>query len=113
MTDKQTITEIIEGLKNEGFVYNDADFSRKTGLKASFVSEMKAGKKPFSELTRQKIEQTFPKYFNRFSIEKLTEDEPTLGEVARMIADHDRRFHDQMERIMDAMGIAPKKVASM
>lgn len=33
------------------------------------------------------------------------EAEPTLGELARMIADHDRRFHDQMERIMDAMGI--------
>ena len=33
------------------------------------------------------------------------ESAPTLGDLARMIADHDRRFHDQMERIMDAMGI--------
>ena len=43
----QTITEIIEALKSAKIVYNDADFCRKTGLQPSFVSEMKAGKKPF------------------------------------------------------------------
>ena len=46
-----------------GKVYNDADFARKTGLKQSFVSEMKSGKKPFTGATRKKIEETFPDFF--------------------------------------------------
>ena len=31
--------------------------------------------------------------------------------LARMIADHDMRFHDQMERLMDAMGVGKKETA--
>lgn len=34
-----------------------------------------------------------------------TKDTPTLGDVARLIANHDRRFHDQIERLLDGMGV--------
>lgn len=102
----QTITELIEALKMAGKVYNDADFARKTGLKQSFVSEMKSGKKPFTGATRKKIEETFPDFFNGKTVP--LQGELTLSDLARMVTEHDRSFHDQMERLMDAMGI-PKK----
>lgn len=105
MIEKQGLTEIIEGLKREGFIYNDADFCRKTGLKSSFVSEMKTGKKPFTEQTRQKAEQTFPNYFYP-KIMNLGNDLNTLFNI---IQEHDIRFHELANRILDAMGAAPVK----
>lgn len=70
-------------------VYNDADFCRKTGLKASFVSEMKSGKKPFTEQTLQKIEHSFPQFFN---IGNTEDSPPPRSDVDRFLsiieADH-------------------------
>jgi hypothetical protein len=103
MTEKQGLTEIIEGLKREGFIYNDADFCRKTGLKSSFVSEMKAGKKPFSEKTRQLVEQTFPNFF----YPKTVNFGNDLNTLFNIIQEHDIRFHELANRILDAMGVAP------
>lgn len=102
--ENQTLTKVIEELKNAGIVHSDADFCRKTGFKPSFVSEMKAGKKPFTAKSMKIIEETFPDFFHPKTV-IMGDDSPTLGDVARMVAEHDRRFHDQMERIMDAMGM--------
>ncbi len=107
----QTITEIIEALKSAKIVYNDADFCRKTGLQPSFVSEMKAGKKPFSDLSRRKIEETFPGFFAPKSV-PIRPEELTLDEIHRSLIDHDVRFHDTVNRILDAMGVSNKKVAN-
>ena len=104
--DNQLLIKIIEDLKQAGLIYNDADFSRKTGIKASFVSEMKAGKKPFTAATRRKIEETFPDFFNP---KKVESGDLTLSDLARMLSDHDIRFHEQMERIMDEMGLTKKE----
>ena len=37
----------------------------------------------------------------------MAQDKQTelLGEIAQMIANHDRRFNEQIGRIMDAMGL--------
>lgn len=89
MTEIQDFAKLLEDLKKEGFIYNDADFCRKTGLKASFVSEMKAGKKPFTEQTLQKIEQCFPQFFNAGNAE---DSPPPRSDVDRFLsiieADH-------------------------
>ena len=110
--DIQTLIKAIKALKMNGLIYNEADLCQKSGVPQSYLSDMKAGRRPISDEMVQRIEKTFPEFFG-VEIQMKEPDEPTLGEVARMIADHDRRFHDQMERIMDAMGIAPKKVASL
>ena len=107
----QTITEIIEALKSAKLVYNDADFCRKTGLQPSFVSEMKTGKKPFSDLSRRKIEETFPEFFAPKSV-PIRPEELTLDEIHRSLIDHDVRFHETVNRILDAMGVSNKKVAN-
>lgn len=99
---------MLEGLKNAGLVYNDADFCRKVGIKASFLSEMKAGKKPFTTATRVRIEETFPDFFNRKTV-PIREDEPTLGEMYRALCDHDVRFHELANRILDGMGVGKKE----
>ena len=95
----QTLTETIEALKKAGFVYNDADFSRKTGLKPSFVSEMKAGKKPFSELTRRKIEETFPLFFNPKSV-PMSDPLTDLLALAKLNIE---KGHDEIDRLIAIM----------
>lgn len=61
--ENQGITELIDELRKAGFVYNDSDFCKKTGLARSHVSEMKVGKKPFTELSMQRIKEAFPAFF--------------------------------------------------
>lgn len=48
--------------------------------------------------------------------EKHTKDAPTLGEIVtlleienRLIANHNRRFHEQIDRLLDAMGVPENK----
>ena len=106
--ENQELAKIIEGLKEAKLIYNDADFCRKTGIQPSFLSEMKSGRKPFTTKSRRIVEETFPDFFRPKTVE-LHGDTPTLGEVARMLADHDQRFHAQMERIMDAIGVPKPK----
>ncbi len=61
--ENQEFIKLLEDLKSGGFIYNDADFCKKVGFSRSHVSEMKAGKKPFTEQSRQRIAQTFPAFF--------------------------------------------------
>ena len=95
----QTITEIIEALKSAKIVYNDADFCRKTGLQPSFVSEMKAGKKPFSDLSRRKIEETFPEFFDPKTVD-MTDPMSDLIALARFNIE---RGHDEIDRLITLM----------
>lgn len=95
----QTITEIIEALKSAKIVYNDADFCRKTGLQPSFVSEMKAGKKPFSDLSRKKIEETFPEFFDPKTVD-MTDPMGDLIALARLNLE---RGHDEIDRLISLM----------
>lgn len=95
----QTITEIIEALKSAKIVYNDADFCRKTGLQPSFVSEMKTGKKPFSDLSRRKIEETFPEFFAPKTVD-MTDPMSDLIALARFNIE---RGHDEIDRLITLM----------
>ena len=61
--ENQDFIKLLEDLKNGGFIYNDADFCKKVGLSRSHVSEMRAGKKPFTALTMQRVRDTFPEFF--------------------------------------------------
>lgn len=105
----QTITEIIEALKKAKFVYNDADFCRKTGFPPSFVSEMKAGKKLFSELSRRKIEETFPDFF----APKTVDMTDPLGDLIALARYNMERGHDEIDRLIAIMekreGVAKKE----
>lgn len=107
--ENQTIIEIIEGLKNAKLVYNDADFCRKTGLQPSFVSEMKAGKKPFTELSRKKIEEAFPDFFDPKTVD-MTDPMADLIALARLNLE---RGHDEIDRLIAIMekreGVAKKE----
>lgn len=104
--DNQTLIEILEGLKKAGLIYNDADFSRQTGIKPSHISEMKTGKKPFTGYIRRRIEETFPDFFNPMKAEK---GDLTLSEMYDALVEHDRLFHATANRILDAMGVPREK----
>lgn len=97
--DNQTLIKIIEDLKEAGLIYNDADFSRKTGIKASFVSEMKAGKKPFTGVTRKRIEETFPDFFNPQPV-PMSDAMTDLIALARLNLE---RGHDEIDRLIALM----------
>lgn len=80
-------------------MYNDADFCRKTGLQPSFVSEMKTGKKPFSDLSRRKIEETFPEFFDPKTVD-MTDPMSDLIALARFNIE---RGHDEIDRLITLM----------
>ena len=110
--ENQTLIKIIEDLKNAKLVYNDADFCRKTGLQPSFVSEMKAGKKPFTELSRRKIEEAVPDFFDPKTID-MTDPMADLIALARYNLE---RGHDEIDRLIAIMekreGIGKKEASA-
>lgn len=110
--ENQTLIKIIEDLKNAKLVYNDADFCRKTGFQPSFVSEMKAGKKPFTELSRKKIEEAFPDFFDPKTID-MTDPMADLIALARFNLE---RGHDEIDRLIAIMekreGIGKKEASA-
>lgn len=99
--DNQTLIETLEALKDGGFVYNDADFCRKTGMAKSFLSEMKSGKRVITEQTVQRIRETFPDFF----APKVVRMETEVEHLLRIIEEHDVRFHELADRILDGMGV--------
>lgn len=102
----QTLIETLEGLKNGGFIYNDADLCRKLHCSKAFLSEMKTGKKPFTGYIRRRIEETFPDFFNPMKAEK---GDLTLSEMYDALVEHDRLSHATANRILDAMGVPREK----
>lgn len=109
ITDKEGLIKLIKDLKLAGCIYNEADLCQKSGVPQSYLSDMKAGRRPISEEMLQRIERAFPSFFDG-SGSAVKRTEPTLDELAQMLSAHDERFHAQMDRIMDAMGL-PKKEA--
>ena len=99
--DNQTLIKTLEDLKNAGFIYNDADFCRKTGMSKTFLSEMKAGKRKITQQTVTRIRETFPDFFEP----KTVPMESDVAHLLRIVEDHDVRFHELANRILDGMGV--------
>lgn len=124
MTEIQDFAKLLEDLKKEGFIYNDADFCRKTGLHRSSVSEMRTGKKEVSEQTLHKIEQTFPEFFGKETDMNSSSPRSDVDRFLSIIeADHQLiremvlKKDEEIDRLLSIMeadrGITYKKVASM
>lgn len=105
--DIQTLEEFIEKLKIDKKVYNDTDFCEKVGIPKSYLSDFRAGRKLINEAIVRKIRRAFPEFAGDDA--PLDRDEPTLGDMYRLLCDHDVRFHELANRILDGMGVAPKK----
>lgn len=60
MLENQRFIDVINFLKSEGLVYNDVDFSQKVGKARSYVSEVKNGKRPISDIFVHSITEAFP-----------------------------------------------------
>ena len=99
--DNQTLIKTLEDLKNAGFIYNDADFCRKTGMSKTFLSEMKAGKRKITQQTVTRIRETFSDFFEP----KTVPMESDVAHLLRIVEDHDVRFHELANRILDGMGV--------
>ncbi len=61
--DKEGLKQLIKSLKAKGFIYNEADLCQKTTIPQSYLSDMKAGRRPVSEEMLQRIEKTYPDFF--------------------------------------------------
>ena len=106
--ENQTLIKTLEDLKKAGFIYNDTDFCRKTGMAKSFLSEMKMGRRPITEQTVQRIRETFPDFFEP----KVVPMESDVAHLLRIVEDHDVRFHELANRILDGMGVPRVKKES-
>ena len=95
----QTFIKLLEDLKNEGYIYNDSDFCRKTGMAKSFVSEMKAGKRGITEQSVQRIKETFPDFFDPKTVD-MTDPTADLIALARLNLE---RGHDEIDRLIAIM----------
>ena len=70
--DKEELKKMIKSLKAKGFIYNEADLCQKTGIPQSYLSDMKAGRRPVSEEMLQRIEKTYPDFFGTASGDNST-----------------------------------------
>ena len=61
--ENQDFIKLLEELKRQGFIYNDADLCNKVGFSHSHISEIRSGKKPVTELTIQRVKKAFPSFF--------------------------------------------------
>ena len=102
------LIKYVETLKNDGRIWNEADFCSKCGFPRSYLSDLKAGRKALTEQLVRKIRRAFPDFGGTPSV-PINDDEPTLGQVYQAVIDHDVRFHATVDRILDAMGVADKK----
>ena len=97
--DNQTLIKILEDLKNAGFIYNDADFCRKTVMSKTFLSEMKAGKRTITQQTVTRIRETFPDFF----APKVVEMSDPMGNLIALARFNMERGHDEIERLIAIM----------
>ena len=102
LPDLEVFMDFLETLKRLGKVYNDADFCQKTGIPRTYLSDIKSGRRTLTENVVLKVQRVFPEFLS--DVDTSSQDQPTIGDIARMVEDHDKRFHQQMNRIMDAMG---------
>lgn len=106
--ENQEFIKLLEDLKSGGFYYNDADFCRKMGIGTSRLSMMKTGKRPVSEKFIHEIRETFPDFFEP----KVVPMESDVAHLLRIVEDHDVRFHELANRILDGMGVPRVKKES-
>ena len=59
-TINERLVEVLKHLKENKLIYNEADFSQRTGISKSFLSDMKAARKEISERTVLNIADVFP-----------------------------------------------------
>ena len=108
----QTLIETLESLKNGGFVYNDADFCRKTGMSKTFLSEMKAGKRTIAQQTVTRIHDTFPDFF----ASKTVDMTDPLGDLIALARYNMERGHDEIDRLIAIMekreGVGKKEASA-
>lgn len=97
--DYQTLTKTLEDLKKAGFIYNDADFCRKTGMSKTFLSEMKAGKRTITQQTVTRIRETFPDFF----APKVVEMADPIGDIIALARFNMERGHDEIDRLIAIM----------
>lgn len=109
--DNQTLIKTLEALKNMGFIYNDADFCRKTGMSKTFLSEMKAGKRTITQQTVTRIRETFPDFF---APKPVPMTDP-MGDLIALAKLNLERGHDEIDRLISIMekreGIQKEKTA--
>ena len=115
----QTLIETIEDLKKAGLIYNDTDFCRKTGMAKSFLSEMKAGRRPITEQTVQRIRDTFPTFFNEGGEEPPTDVAQLLSIMEgdrELIREMARRKDEEIDRLLSIVeavtGVQKKPAAA-
>lgn len=110
--DNQTLIETLEAIKNGGFVYNDADFCRKTGMSKTFLSEMKAGKRTITQQTVTRIHETFPDFF----APKTVDMTDPLGDLIALARYNMERGHDEIDRLIAIMekreGVGKKEASA-
>lgn len=87
--ENQDFIKLLEDLKKTGLIYNDADLCNKVGFSRSHISEIKAGKKPVTELTMQRIKKAFPSFFSSAD----------AGECQRTTANEDTALLRALEEI--------------
>lgn len=100
------LLEVIEKLKDAKLVYNEADLCQKSGIPKSYLSDMKSGRRSVSKQTVRKIRQAFPSIFD-----ETTQYEGNIDRLLRLlensdktISEHNRRLHDEVDRILDGLG---------
>lgn len=59
-TRNQRLSQVIEYFINSKRVYNQADFSKKTNIRQTFLTDMKNGRRPVSDATIEEIVLHFP-----------------------------------------------------
>ena len=97
--DNQTLIETLEALKNAGFIYNDADFCRKTGMSKTFLSEMKAGKRTITQQTVTRIRETFPEFY---APKAVTMADP-MADLIALARFNLEKGHDEIDRLIAIM----------
>jgi len=105
------LLQVIEKLKDAKLVYNEADLCQKVGIPKSYLSDMKSGRRSVSKQTVRKIRQTFPNLFDEKDadegkIERLLR---LLESSDKTIAEHNKRLHDEIDRILDGLGFPESK----
>lgn len=106
--DSQWLIDIIESLKSAGEIYNETDFCKKTRIRKSFISDMKAGRAVITEQTVRKIKQAFP---NSFGLSTAHENEnscPLCEEKDKRIAFMEKyisRLEDENAQLRKQLGM--------
>lgn len=112
ITDLQSLLNFVNQLKNEGKIWNEAEFCQKCGFPRSYLSDLKAGRKVLNEQLIRKIKAAFPDFFNQKTID-MTDPMDDLIALARFNLE---RGHDEIDRLIAIMekreGVGKKEASA-